>query len=114
MATPAAPMVPEAPARSFSEPLLEPGDRLSRDEFERRYGRMPQVKKAELIEGTVFMPSPVRAESHAAPHSALGAWLVVYAAETPGVKCFDNTTVRLDLDNEPQPDLVLIKLPAKH
>ena len=30
-----------------------------------------------------------------------------------GVRGFDNSTVRLDLDNEPQPDLVLIKLPAK-
>lgn len=27
--------------------------------------------------------------------------------------CFDNSTVRLDLDNEPQPDLVLVKLPDR-
>jgi Uma2 family endonuclease len=39
--------------------------------------------------------------------------LETYASETPGVECFDNSTVRLDLDNEPQPDLVLIKLPEK-
>jgi Uma2 family endonuclease len=95
------------------EPLLEPGDRLSRDEFERRYDRMPQVKKAELIEGIVYMPSPVRVKKHAEPHSHLAGWLVLYAAETPGVGCFDNATIRLDLDNEPQPDLVLMKLPAK-
>ena len=93
--------------------MLEQGDRLSRDEFERRYQRMPRVKKAELIEGTVYMPSPIRAESHAEPHSLVGAWLAVYASETPGVKCFDNSTVRLDLDNKPQPDLVLMKLPSK-
>src|SRR3989454_8881195 len=74
---------------------------------------MPHVKKAELIEGTVYMPSPVRAEKHGEPHIRLAAWLCLYAAETPGVRCFDNSTVRLDLDNEPQPDLVLIKLPAK-
>ena len=92
---------------------MEPGDRLSRDEFERRYERMPDVKKAELIEGTVYMPSPVRAKKHAEPHSHLAGWLVLYVSETPGVRCFDNSTVRLDLDNEPQPDLVLIKLPAK-
>ena len=36
-----------------SESVLEPGDRLSRDEFERRYERMPHLKKAELIEGIV-------------------------------------------------------------
>ncbi len=90
--------------------LLEPGDRLSRVEFERRYDRTPRVKKAELIEGTVYMPSPVRAESHAEPHSRLGGWLVTYVSETPGVRCFDNSSVRMDLDNEPQPDLVLMNL----
>jgi uncharacterized protein YktB (UPF0637 family) len=42
------------------DPLLEAGDRLSRDEFERRYERLPCLKKAELIEGIVYMPSPVR------------------------------------------------------
>jgi len=106
---------PERPegAPYLAEPLLEPGDRLSRDEFERRYERMPTVKKAELIEGVVYMPSPVRARRHAEPHNHLGVWLGVYAAETPGVQCFDNSTVRLDLDNEPQPDLVLLKAPEK-
>src|SRR5713226_8575643 len=114
MATPAAPIVrPQGSAPSGSEPLLEAGDRLTRDEFELRYERMPRVKKAELIEGTVYMPSPVRIKRHAKPHNQLGTWLGVYTSETPGVECADNSTVRLDLDNEPQPDLVLMKLPAK-
>ena len=39
---------------------LENGDRLSRLEFERRYQAMPELKKAELIEGRVYMASPVR------------------------------------------------------
>jgi Uma2 family endonuclease len=94
-------------------PLLEAGDRLARHEFERRYERMPHLRKAELIEGVVYMPSPVRAESHGEPHSHLAGWLVVYASETPNVRCFDNSSVRLDLDNEPQPDLLLLKLPAQ-
>ena len=114
MATPGAPTLqPEGIAPGHTEPPLEPGDRLSRDEFERRYERMPHVKKAELIEGIVYMPSPVRALKHAIPHSQLATWLGTYAAETSGVECADNSTVRLDLDNEPQPDLVLIKPPAK-
>ncbi len=114
MATAAAPTIePAAPAAKAAEPLLEAGDRLSRDEFERRYERMPHVKKAELIEGTVYMPSPVRVRRHAKPHCQLAAWVAGYAAETPGVECADNSTVRLDLDNEPQPDLVLFKLPAR-
>jgi Uma2 family endonuclease len=96
-----------------AEPLFEFGDRLSRDEFERRYALMPRVKKAELIEGTVYMPSPVRARRHAEPHSHLTGWLVCYAAETPDVTCLADSTVRLDTDNEPQPDLVLIKLPVR-
>lgn len=45
-------------------PCLENGARLTRPEFERRYAAMPQVKKAELIEGIVCMPSPVRARQH--------------------------------------------------
>ena len=38
---------------------LEHGDHLTREEFERRYEAMPHVRKAELIEGVVYMPSPV-------------------------------------------------------
>ena len=114
MATSAAPVVePGVLIAGGAEPLLEAGDRLSRAEFERRYERLPHLKKAELIEGTVYMPSPVRVYRHAKPHGQLGTWLGLYAAETAGVECADNSTVRLDLDNEAQPDLVLLKLPAK-
>ena len=114
MATPAAPTArPDKLVQTQAEPLLEPGDRLSRGEFERRYQRMPQLKKAELIEGTVFMPSPARYQNHARPHIQLATWLGTYESETAGVKCADNSTVRLDLDNEPQPDLLLMKLPEK-
>ena len=89
-------------------PLLENGDRLTRNEFERRYDAMPHLKKAELIEGVVYVPSPVRYQHHGAPHALLIGWLVHYAAGTPGVGVSDNTTVRLDLDNEPQPDALLL------
>ncbi len=88
-------------------PCLENGDRLTRPEFERRYAAMPQVKKAELIEGIVYMPSPVRARQHGRPHALVMGWLSNYWAATPGVDLCDNTTVRLDLDNEPQPDALL-------
>jgi Uma2 family endonuclease len=86
---------------------LEPGDRLTRPEFERRYEAMPHLKKAELIEGVVYVPSPVRHEGHGRQHSALNCWLGMYSASTSGVEVSDNATVRLDLDNEPQPDLLL-------
>jgi Uma2 family endonuclease len=107
-----APIVQADAVPSNAEPLLEQGDRLTRDEFERRYERMSRVRKAELVEGTVYMPSPVRFMKHSVPHRCLATWAGTYVAETPGVECGDNSSVRLDLDNEPQPDLVLIKLPV--
>ena len=86
---------------------LANGDRLTRQEFERRYAARPDIKKAELIEGIVYMPSPVRFAAHAEPHGMVLAWLMTYCALTPGVRAADNATVRLDLDNEPQPDALL-------
>ena len=53
------------------------------------------------------MSAAVRITSHGEPHSAIIAWLVTYCASTPGVRAADNATVRLDLDNEPQPDVLL-------
>ncbi len=85
---------------------LENGDRLSRTEFERRYQAMPEQKKAELIEGRVYMASPVRI-IHGQPHAYIMGWLAVYHAATPGTQFADNTTLRLDTDNEPQPDALL-------
>ena len=85
---------------------LENGDRLSRIEFERRYRAMPEIKKAELIEGRVYMASPVRI-IHGQPHAYIMGWLAVYHAATPVTQIADNATVRLDLDNEPQPDALL-------
>jgi len=87
-------------------PPLENGDRLSRAEFEQRYSAMPHLKQAELIEGVVYVSSPVRV-IHSQPHAAIMTWLGVYSAVTPGIACYDNPTVRLDADNEPQPDAVL-------
>jgi Uma2 family endonuclease len=100
----------EAPCNG-AVPPLENGDRLTRAEFERRYDAMPGLKKAELIEGEVYMPSPVRYKGHGHPHTRVVAWLVNYETDTPGVGAGDNSSVRLDVDNEPQPDAFLIILP---
>jgi Uma2 family endonuclease len=91
---------------------LENGDTLTRAEFERRYEAMPHLKKAELIEGVVYVPSPVRHRYHGHQHTHLIGWLVQYEANTPSVEASDNVTVRLDLDNEPQPDVLLFIDPA--
>jgi hypothetical protein len=55
---------------------------------------MPHLKKAELIEGVVHVPSPVRCEHHDEPHLSLGGWLLTYRARTPGVRGADNASVR--------------------
>lgn len=88
-------------------PPLENGDHLTRDEFERRYAAMPGVNKAQLIEGVVYMPSPVTITDHGEPHAMLVGWVLAYCAHHPEVQPGDNVTVRLDNDNEPQPDVVL-------
>src|SRR5258706_4333834 len=101
-------IIPSASPERRNVPPLENGDRLTRAEFERRYNAMPGIQKAELIEGIVHMPSPVRTKRHGRPHVILSGWLSYYIAKTPGLEEFgDNSTVRLDLDNEPQPDLFL-------
>ena len=96
----------EAPSHRVRLPL-ESGDRLTRAEFERRYACHPDIKKAELIEGVVYVASPVRILRHAQPHGFITGWLGTYAAQTPGVLLGDNGTIRLDQDNEPQPDAFL-------
>lgn len=88
-------------------PPLENGDKLTRHEFERRYHAMPNLKKAELIEGVVYVASPLRIKSHGEPHAYIMTWLGVYKAATPGIGFADNATVLIDTDNEPQPDALL-------
>jgi Uma2 family endonuclease len=101
----------KTPAQPLILPPLENGDRLTRFEFEQRYDAMPNLKKAELIEGLVYMPAALRFKSHGQPHSRMIGWLISYEAMTPGTAVGDNPTVRLDLDNELQPDGVLLILP---
>lgn len=98
---------PAKPSPHFDHkqvPPLQNGDRLTRDEFERRYALMGEDEKAELIEGVVYMAAALSAGSHGIPHARIMTWLGVYSAATAGVLIADNSTVRLDLDNEPQPD----------
>ena len=100
------------PARPlYDPPPLENGARLTPREFLRRYEAMPEVKKAELIEGVVYMPPPVSSD-HSKPDSLIQTWLGTYAAMTPGVECFTNTTVLLGPRNTPQPDACLCLKPG--
>ena len=91
-------------------PPLVAGDFLSRAEFLRRWEAMPHVKKAELIRGIVYMPSPLSVD-HGIADSNVGTWLGVYKAYTPGCETGNNMTWLMQEDEAPQPDTSLWVLP---
>jgi Uma2 family endonuclease len=89
---------------------LEPGDRMSREEFHRRYLANPQIKKAELIDGVVYVPSPARFDRHAQPQFLVVTWLGTYVSLHPDVQPGgDNGTVYLEGGHEVQPDAFLLR-----
>lgn len=100
--TETSPIQRERPLRRI--PPLENGAHLSACEFLRRYEAMPEVKKAELINGIVYMTSPVRIDQHGEPDNLIQGWLCVYSIATPGVRAATNSTTRLSTDDVPQPD----------
>lgn len=88
-------------------PPLQSGDRLTAAEFERRFDATPDLRKAELINGVVYMPPPVIEGSHGAPHADFALLVGWYKACTPGLIAGIDSTLRLDARNRPQPDLYL-------
>ncbi|HET6382839.1 MAG TPA: Uma2 family endonuclease, partial [Armatimonadota bacterium] len=94
--------------RTERVPPLENGDYLTRQEFERRYEAMAHLKKAELLRGVVYMPSPLRLDQHGHPHFELVGWAFLYEAATSGIVGADNSTIRLGPEDEPQPDVLLM------
>jgi Uma2 family endonuclease len=93
----------------LTTPSLENGDNLSRDEFLQIWEQLPHIKRAELIGGIVYMPSPLRKE-HGSLDRRLSTWLGVYEAGTPGTAGGSNTTSLIGEDC-PQPDEYLAILP---
>ena len=87
-------------------PRLRDGDRLTRDEFLSRWEGMPDLKFAELIDGIVYMASPV-SNTHCDYHFRLSYWLGSYIAATPGCKAGIAGTWLMSEDSAPQPDLAL-------
>ena len=109
--TTSAPLLQSAGRKRRYAELLENGAHLTASEFLRRFEAMPEVKKAELINGIVYMGSPVRYDQHGAPDSLIQGWLFTYAVATPGVRSATNSTIRLGPDDVPQPDGLLLVLP---
>lgn len=92
---------------TLTTPFLESGDRLSRAEFHRRYCLNPDIKRAELVEGVVYVASPTRFNVHAQQHAFVMGWLTAYFARHPDLKLGVEATVFLDDNNEVKPDAVL-------
>ncbi len=89
---------------------LVEGQRLDQPTFHALYEAMPPGTRAELINGVVFMPSPV-GSAHGIAHVPVIVWLDYYAENTPGVQVLDNATTILGWKSEPQPDAMLRILP---
>jgi Uma2 family endonuclease len=91
------------------DPLVE-GQRLDQPTFHSLYTAMPPGTRAELIDGVVYMPSPV-GRAHGRAHVPVIIWLGHYAENTPGLEVLDNATTILGWKSEPQPDALLRILP---
>ena len=98
-------------ASSPIPPLVE-GERLTRDEFERRYDATPGLKRAQLIEGVARIGEPVRFLGHGVPCSAIICWLGSYWLATPGTRAGTRSHIRLDPLNMLQPDVSFLILPS--
>jgi Uma2 family endonuclease len=90
--------------------MLENGDHLDQRTFHDLYEQMPEDTRAELIGGVVYMASPLQID-HGVYDTEVITWLNRYKRATPGTMCFNNATVILGEESEPQPDAALIILP---
>jgi Uma2 family endonuclease len=93
--------------------MLESGDRLTREEFHRRYCARPDIKKAELVLGLVYVASPLRSDVHGEPHGLVALWAGTYAARHPDLRFSIDPTLILSDESELQPDIVLFREPAR-
>jgi len=89
---------------------LVEGERLDQPTFHALYEAMPPGTRAELIDGVVYLPSPV-GRSHGRAQVPAIVWLGCYAENTPGVEVLDNATTILGWKSEVQPDGLLRILP---
>jgi Uma2 family endonuclease len=104
-------------------PPLREGDRLTSREFWRRYEADPNVVRAELINGVVYVNArrtvidgqevivaPISG-GHSEPQMNASIWLGTYAVYTAGVKAHSPTTIYMSGQTSPEPDALLRILP---
>jgi Uma2 family endonuclease len=102
--------MPERTTMKAAPSTLVEGQRLDQPTFHAIYQAMPPGTRAELIDGVVYIPSPVGLE-HGEAQVHVIAWLAHYVENTPGVRALDNATTVLGTKGEPQPDGLLRILP---
>jgi len=82
------------------------GDRMSLQEFFSVWEQIPNLKRAELIDGVVHLPSPV-SYPHAAYQGLLAFWLGAYAAAVDdSFEVLTEGSLQI-IGNSPQPDIAL-------
>lgn len=96
-------------APRIPEDRLSTGQKMTREEFLRQWGALPDLKNAELIEGTVYVASPVSSE-HGDIEGLVGVWLTRYQWSTPGCRVGHNTSWMI-LGSALQPDVYLLIRP---
>lgn len=80
---------------------------MTREEFIRRWEALPEIKRAELIDGIVYMPSPVSG-IHGSCDYLVHMWLGQYTLATPGCRGETGSTWFMGPgQNAPQPDITL-------
>ena len=97
-------LVLDAPPPAADIPPLESGDVLTREEFERRWDLHPEIKKAELIDGQVFVELTV-SRRHARPHGRISDWGGTFVASRPELERLADATVRFADGTVAQPDI---------
>ncbi|MFN7925358.1 MAG: Uma2 family endonuclease [Bryobacteraceae bacterium] len=83
---------------------------MDADEFLRRWESLPDLRYAELIEGVVFLASPLSNDHSSAQYGVTG-WLFTYTNRTPGTGGGNELTWVMGAKNVPQPDVHACILP---
>lgn len=98
---------PKPVTPAAAPPPLEQGDHLDQPTFHARYEAMPADLRAELVQGVVYMPSPLFF-GHGELHMMVSFWLMSYLHGTPGLAAADNSSTILGDQDELQPDASLL------
>ncbi len=93
----------------YEPPLrLENGDRLSKAEFLKRWNEQPSLNHAELLEGIVHLnAAAIRCRDHGEPQYVMMRLLGTYCDVTPHIKVMGPSSIDLDDENFPEPDVVM-------